>query len=126
MLITGYENMETNSDEESKRLFNALFTRRDSSDTDFSVAVERGEPGCWFPDHAHDMEQIFYVIEGNMEVTIDGEPAVVGPRGLVLRPAEREARGKKRRRRPSGIHRYRSLAAGQRRPTRTLVCTVQD
>lgn len=86
MLITGYENMETNSDEESKRLFNALFTRRDSSDTDFSVAVERGEPGCWFPDHAHDMEQIFYVIEGKMEVTIDGETAVVGPRELVYVP----------------------------------------
>ena len=86
MHITGYENTETNLDEESKRRFNTLFARPESADTDFRIVVERGEPGCWFPEHSHDLEQIFFVIEGKMEVSLDGETAVVGPREMVYVP----------------------------------------
>ncbi len=94
MIVTGYDSTETRADPESRRLFNTLLTRRQSSDTDFSVAVERGEPGCWFPSHAHDLEQVFYVIEGKLEVTIDGETQVLGPRQMVYVPRNADHAGR--------------------------------
>ena len=94
MYIASHNSTETRADTESKRLFNTLFTRRQSHDADFSVAIERGEPGCWFPAHRHDLEQIFFVIEGQMEITIDGQARVIGPREMVYVPRDAEHAGR--------------------------------
>ena len=83
MLTAGYASTETSEDAETNRKFNQFFTRRQSNDTDFSIGAERGGEGTWFPAHAHDFEQIFFVIEGRMEITIDGETELVGPREMV-------------------------------------------
>jgi quercetin dioxygenase-like cupin family protein len=55
-------------------------------DQDISVAVERAEPGGWFPAHSHDLEQWFFVIEGSFWIAIDGEKHVLGPRSIVYVP----------------------------------------
>ena len=94
MIVTGYDSTETRPDPESKRLFNTLLTRTQSNDIDFSLAAERGEPGCWFPSHAHDLEQVFFVIEGKLEVTVDGETRVLGPREMVYVPRNAEHAGR--------------------------------
>ena len=94
MHIAGYDSTETRTDAETKRRFNTLLARQQSHDTDFSVAVERGEPACWFPAHAHDLEQIFYIIEGRMEVTIAGETRAIGPREMVYVPRNAEHAGR--------------------------------
>jgi mannose-6-phosphate isomerase-like protein (cupin superfamily) len=86
MYTASYQSTKTEADPQTRRVFNTLFARPQSCDIDFSVAMERGDPGCWFPSHAHDLEQIFFVIEGRMEITIDGETQVIGPREMVYVP----------------------------------------
>lgn len=86
MFTVSYTSTETTKDPATKRLFNVLLGRRQSNDTDFSIVVERGEPGSWFQAHSHDLEQIFFVIEGRMEITVDNETQVIGPREMVYVP----------------------------------------
>jgi mannose-6-phosphate isomerase-like protein (cupin superfamily) len=86
MFTASYTSTETTTEAETKRMFNVLWERRQGHDTDFSITVERGEPGSWFRAHAHDLEQIFFVVEGRMEITIDGETRVIGPREMVYVP----------------------------------------
>ena len=80
MFTASYTSTETTTEAETRRMFNVLWERRQGNDTDFSITVERGEPGSWFRAHAHDLEQIFFVLEGRMEITIDDETRVIGPR----------------------------------------------
>lgn len=86
MFTASYTSTETTKDQETKRLFNVLWERRQGNDTDFSITVERGEPGSWFRAHSHDLEQIFFVIEGRMEIAVDDETQVIGPREMVYVP----------------------------------------
>lgn len=86
MYIANYENTETKRDEETKRLFNTLIPRKMGADKDFSVAVERAEVGGSFPAHSHDLEQMFFVIEGKMRIRLDGEEQILGPRSIVYVP----------------------------------------
>lgn len=40
------------------------------------AGITRFEPGGWFPDHAHDFAQFWYVLEG--ECTVNGETVRAG------------------------------------------------
>ena len=86
MFTASYTSTQSEKDEKTRRVFNTLFARRQSCDTDLSILVERGEPGCWFQEHRHDLEQVFFVIQGRMEITIDGETHTIGPREMVYVP----------------------------------------
>ncbi len=50
----------------------ALLPRRQSSDCNLTIMVQRFAPGGDFEAHAHDLEQFFYVTGGCMEMTIGG------------------------------------------------------
>jgi quercetin dioxygenase-like cupin family protein len=53
-----------------------LLTRLQSSERNMSIVVQRFEREGWFEDHAHDLDQFFYVTEGWFEMTIAGRTAV--------------------------------------------------
>ena len=52
------------------------FHPRDDDPTEPVAGITRFEPGGWFPDHAHDFAQFWYVLEG--ECTVDGEKVRAG------------------------------------------------
>jgi quercetin dioxygenase-like cupin family protein len=37
------------------------------------------EAGAWVHEHSHENDEVWNIIEGELEVTIDGETAVAGP-----------------------------------------------
>ena len=86
MYIASFTNTEVVEDRETKRLINVLFGRRQSVDCDLSVAVERAEPGGSFPAHSHDLEQMFYVVQGKMQVRVDDETEVLETGAIVYVP----------------------------------------
>ena len=55
-----------------------LLPRRESSDCNMTIVIQRFEPGGDFETHSHDLEQFFYVTKGRMEITIGEETAVYG------------------------------------------------
>jgi quercetin dioxygenase-like cupin family protein len=54
----------------------SLLARTASAGRNLAVLVQRFEPGGAFAEHAHDLEQFFYVTRGEMEMTIGGQSAV--------------------------------------------------
>jgi len=46
------------------------------------------EPGAAIHEHAHPNEEVWHVIEGELEVTIDGETRVAGPGCAALVPPD--------------------------------------
>jgi len=60
-----------------------LLPRRQSSDRNMTIVVQRFEPGGSFEEHAHDLEQFFYVTKGQMELAIGEETAVFGEGDFV-------------------------------------------
>ncbi len=57
----------------------------------WAVALERAmltyfevEPGCSFPPHRHEAEQITLVLEGELTFHVDGRPPVVVKAGEVI------------------------------------------
>ena len=52
-----------------------------------SVLMGWHKPGEGPPDHLHfDREEIFFILEGNYEITIDGRTTMIGPGTLVFIP----------------------------------------
>ena len=45
------------------------------------------EPGAWIHAHDHPNEEVWHVIEGELEVTIAGETRIAGPGGVAVVPA---------------------------------------
>ncbi len=54
----------------------SLLARTTSSGRNLAVLVQRFEPGGAFAEHAHDLEQFFFVTQGELEMTIGGRSAV--------------------------------------------------
>jgi quercetin dioxygenase-like cupin family protein len=52
------------------------------------------EAAAVFPRHAHPHEQVVNMIEGEFELTVDGETRVLGPRGVAIIPANAMHSGK--------------------------------
>ena len=48
-----------------------------------TILVQRFEPGGSFEEHAHDLEQFFYITKGRIEMTIGGETEVYGEGDFV-------------------------------------------
>ena len=46
------------------------------------------EAGAEFPEHSHPHEQISIVVEGEFELTLDGEPEVLRPGRVAVIPPE--------------------------------------
>ena len=69
---------------QSKNVAWSLLKRRESSDCNLSVILQRFEPGGDFPEHKHDLEQFFYVAKGRMEMTIAGRTEVYREGDLVF------------------------------------------
>jgi len=57
---------------EAKNVAWTLLSRRQSTDSNMTIAVQRFEPGGTFAEHVHDLEQFFYVTQGQMEMTVGG------------------------------------------------------
>jgi quercetin dioxygenase-like cupin family protein len=60
--------------------------RRPSAELTSGVAYI--EPGGMLPLHRHSQTEIYYVIEGQGEVTLDGEQQAVGPGAMVYIPGD--------------------------------------
>ena len=54
-----------------------LLSRAQSSFKNLTIAVQRFEPGGFFSDHTHDLEQYFYVTHGRFEMTVSGETLIL-------------------------------------------------
>lgn len=44
-------------------------------------------PGQRLPEHTHDHEEVFHVLEGSLTTSIDGEETRIGPGDTVMIPA---------------------------------------
>lgn len=53
-----------------------------------TVASWSVEAGSTFPEHAHPHEQISIVVEGEFELTLDGETDVLEPGRIAVIPAD--------------------------------------
>ncbi|MBT4501173.1 MAG: cupin domain-containing protein [Gemmatimonadetes bacterium] len=53
-----------------------LLGRRQSSGCNMTIVVQCFEPGGSFEEHAHDLEQFFYVTKGRMELGIGDDVGV--------------------------------------------------
>ena len=69
---------------ESKNIAWSLLPRRQSSECNMTILVQRFEPGGDFEEHAHDLEQFFYITKGQMEMTIGGHTEVYGEGDFVV------------------------------------------
>ena len=52
------------------------------------------EAGAKLPEHSHPHEQVTSVIEGEFELTVDGETKVLGPGSVVIIPSNVSHSGK--------------------------------
>lgn len=52
------------------------FHPRDEDPTEPLAGITKFEPGGWFPDHAHDFAQFWYILEG--ECTVNGQKLRAG------------------------------------------------
>jgi quercetin dioxygenase-like cupin family protein len=52
------------------------------------------EAGASLPEHAHPHEQVTSVIEGEFELTVDGETKTLGPGSVVIIPSNVSHSGK--------------------------------
>ena len=68
----------------SKNVVWSLWPRRRSSDCNMTILVQRFEPGGVFEDHSHDLEQFFYITQGQIEMTIGGRTEVYGEGDFVV------------------------------------------
>ena len=53
----------------------------------FTFARWRIEAGSELPEHAHEHEQLSHVLEGEFEMTVDGETQICRPGGIVSIPS---------------------------------------
>jgi mannose-6-phosphate isomerase-like protein (cupin superfamily) len=52
-----------------------------------SIVIKWHEPGEGAPDHVHfSQEEVFFIIEGTYEVTVNGGTSIIGPNSLVFLP----------------------------------------
>jgi len=61
-----------------------LLARLQSNERNMSIVIQRFEPGGSFIDHAHDLEQYFYVTKGQMEMTVGGQSRIYKEGDLVF------------------------------------------
>src|SRR5512140_3870219 len=66
---------------------NETMARRLISGEREMVAQVRMKKGCVVPEHAHESEQITYVLEGALQFRIDGKEFVVGANEVVHIPS---------------------------------------
>ena len=52
------------------------------------------EKGADFPEHAHRHEQIATILEGEFELTVEGETKIIEPGDIVIIPSNIPHRGK--------------------------------
>ena len=64
-----------------------IFGRGDLSKP-FEVHLQKGVKGGGPPPHHHPWDEAFYVLEGEVAVTVDGEREVLGAGGFVHIPAD--------------------------------------
>ena len=60
-----------------------LLPRRASTDTNITIVVQRFESGGSFAEHRHDLLQYFYVLKGQIELTVGDESGVYGAGDFV-------------------------------------------
>ena len=59
-----------------------------------TVAYWRFEPGIPLPEHAHHHEQVTNVIEGEFDLTVEGETRRLGPGCVVVIPPDAQHSGR--------------------------------
>ncbi len=62
---------------------------RASGGTSCQISCVKTPPGSGSPEglHTHDVDQIFYVLEGTMSIEVDGRTREAGPGSLIVFPA---------------------------------------
>ena len=59
----------------------------EATDGAISVLIANHKPGEGPPDHVHfSQEEIFFILEGNYELTVDGETSTIGAGTIVFIP----------------------------------------
>jgi quercetin dioxygenase-like cupin family protein len=53
----------------------------------YELFVQKGGPGLGPPPHAHEWDESFYILNGKVEVGIEGETRLCGPGALAHVPA---------------------------------------
>ena len=61
-----------------------LLARKNSSQKNITIAIQRFDPGGFFSDHKHDLEQYFYVTKGRFEMSIGGELRILSEGDFVI------------------------------------------
>jgi quercetin dioxygenase-like cupin family protein len=69
---------------ESRNVAWSLLPRKQSSNINLTIMVQRFDPGGFFEEHAHDLEQYFCVTEGCFEMTIGGRTGTYDRGDLVM------------------------------------------
>lgn len=68
------------------------YASRQLTDTDLAVWSVEMAAGAAGPVHSIDVEQVVVILDGELEVVIEGDPVTVGPGGAVVLPAAAERR----------------------------------
>lgn len=87
MELYQFENME------EKEILPGLFVRFVHSEN-MTLAYWRILPGCELPTHSHVNEQVVNVIEGELELVVDGRPHILTRGKVVVLPPDMPHSGK--------------------------------
>jgi quercetin dioxygenase-like cupin family protein len=71
---------------ESRNFGWKLLARGASRERNVAIVAQRFSPAGWFEEHAHDLDQYFYIMEGRFAMTIAGETAEYAQGDLVFVP----------------------------------------
>jgi len=78
---------------QEKEIFPGYFGRMIHTDN-MTMAYWRIEAGASVPEHSHVNEQFVNGLEGSFELTVNGEPVMVGPGDIVVIPSNVKHSGK--------------------------------
>lgn len=70
--------------EEEHNVAWSLLPRSKSPHKNLTIAIQRFEPGGFFSDHTHDLEQYFYVTHGRFEMTVSGETTILEEGDFII------------------------------------------
>lgn len=81
------------ADIEEKQMLPGLHVRFVHSEN-MTFAYWNIDAGAALPDHKHPHEQVVNIIEGDFELTVDGEPRIIKPGDVVIIPGNVSHSGK--------------------------------
>ena len=68
---------------ERKEIFPGITSKIFNTET-MTLSYVSAEAEASFSEHAHEQEQVIMVLEGHLEITVDGETTLMGPGDVVV------------------------------------------